>query len=210
MNTPFVECSRVDYVRARYRIPPHWRDRAQPTLKDLSLASVKLIPVDARYWVYYRSHSEGKRVAGFWIAYSGELGGVFNATGIPGLGEQAVRYAVSLGAESLNCFAGFLERYYTRLGWVETGRSPFDPALAPQGWDAATMGMPDVVMFRAPRIPHRQLARHKQNLHWLTRSLMLPEPGRFEKLDIMMWTIEKQRIRAIKDAYPNLGEALKG
>lgn len=46
-----------------------------------------------------------------------ELSSLFNVSHIKGLGEQAVIYAMYLGADHLNCFEGFLPKYYEKLGW---------------------------------------------------------------------------------------------
>ena len=83
---------------------------------------------------------------GFMVAPNRELVNLFNR-GRPGDGRLAVAHAIAHGASRLNCYDGFLADYYRALGFVETGRAPFDPALAPEGWDYAERGRPDVVFM---------------------------------------------------------------
>lgn len=83
---------------------------------------------------------------GFMVTADGELVNLFN-WGRPGDGRLAVRHAVAHGARRLNCYDGFLADYYRRLGFVERARAPFSPALAPEGWDYASRGCPDVVFM---------------------------------------------------------------
>lgn len=84
--------------------------------------------------------------AGFAIQPDGELTQVFNH-GRPGQGRHAVRAAIQLGANHLNCFDGFLVRYYRSVGFAEDYRVPFDDSLAPEGWDYEQDGRPDVVFM---------------------------------------------------------------
>jgi hypothetical protein len=83
---------------------------------------------------------------GFMVTEEGELVNLFNH-GRPGDGRLAVGHAIAHGATHLNCYDGFLADYYALLGFVETGRAPFDPNLAPAGWDYASRGRPDVVFM---------------------------------------------------------------
>jgi hypothetical protein len=89
-------------------------------------------------------------LAGFYVGPTGELGGLFNASGVPGLGVGAFRAAEALGAAWLTCYAGHLDALYRSLGWRETAREPFAPEYAPEGWNVERDGAPDYVTMRAP------------------------------------------------------------
>ena len=54
--------------------------------------------------------------------------------------------AVANGGRKLDAFDGKLVQMYAALGFKETGRVPFDPAQAPEGWKAE-WGTPDVVFM---------------------------------------------------------------
>lgn len=88
---------------------------------------------------------------GFYLTPDGEVGGLVNATDIKGLGRAAFLAAQALGAKRLNCFDGFLTRLYRAEGWRITHREPFNPSLAPRGWDVGRDGRPDVVTMVNPR-----------------------------------------------------------
>lgn len=94
--------------------------------------------------------------AGFAIQPDNELTQVFNY-GPKGQGAAAVRAAITLGANHLNCFDGYLTGYYERLGFTEVERVPFDPALAPEDWSSDD-GTPDVVfMARTPLSTEKEI-----------------------------------------------------
>lgn len=84
--------------------------------------------------------------AGFAVQPGGELTQVFNY-GRPGQGREAVAVAIEAGATHLNCFDGFLVRFYRSLGFKEDERLPFDDNLAPTDWDYERDGRPDVVFM---------------------------------------------------------------
>jgi hypothetical protein len=65
----------------------------------------------------------------------GELVSVFAVT--KGAGDDIVRSAISNGATSLDCFDGYLPKFYARHGFKEVKREP--------NW---TAGGPDVVYMR--------------------------------------------------------------
>ena len=53
--------------------------------------------------------------------------------------------AVEKGGRFCRTFDGSRVEFFRRLGFVETAREQFDPALAPATWDVAIDGTPDLV-----------------------------------------------------------------
>ncbi|MFF3249721.1 hypothetical protein ACFYWP_01645 [Actinacidiphila glaucinigra] len=86
------------------------------------------MPTGARYFVTSDLRS------GFGIDADGTLIGLFSL--VKGRGEELVWGAVDRGASKLDCFDGFLPKYYERFGFVETERVA--------NW---TPGEPDVVFM---------------------------------------------------------------
>lgn len=101
-----------------------------------------------------RMVSEGYRIRmdergiGYVLSPTGDLQGVINASGLPGMGEAAILDAINNGATTLDAFDGFLPDYYRQFGFEETGRATFDPQYAPADWDYEKYGRPDVVFMR--------------------------------------------------------------
>ena len=95
----------------------------------------------------FRIYLAQDRSAGYAIDPSGELVNLFNHGSKPGLGKRLVKAAIRAGATKLNCFDGFLTRYYHQLGFRETERIPFEDRYAPAAWDYSTYGRPDVVFM---------------------------------------------------------------
>jgi hypothetical protein len=97
---------------------------------------------------------EGSRVfmiesgdAGF-LVKNGDLQNVFNNSGIPGLGTEILKLAIeNHGARTLDCFDGFLPKYYSKAGFVEVARVPFVDEFAPPGWNFYKLGRPDIVIM---------------------------------------------------------------
>lgn len=101
--------------------------------------------------------------AGFRLAPDGDLQNVFrNPGGQPGAGKLAVAEAIQRGATTLDAFDGFLPDLYARFGFVETGRMRFVDEYAPEGWNFARDGRPDVV-FMALGAQRRALPRYFDN-----------------------------------------------
>lgn len=86
--------------------------------------------------------------AGVYIKNDGELAGLFNGSGVSGIGEKLVRTCIERGADHLNCFDGRLTSYYESLGFEEVNRIEWDEDYAPSGWDYGKFGKPDVVEMR--------------------------------------------------------------
>jgi hypothetical protein len=71
---------------------------------------------------------------GFALSANGELTSVFSA--IKGKGDILMKEAIKRGASHLDCFDGYLPKFYNRHGFVETGREA--------NW---TAGEPDVIFM---------------------------------------------------------------
>jgi hypothetical protein len=84
---------------------------------------------------------------GYLLDSQGDLQNVFNNGGAPGAGTRAVVDAIEHGATTLDCFDGFLPKFYAKMGFVATGRMAFNDDYKPEGWDVATQGRPDVVFM---------------------------------------------------------------
>lgn len=81
------------------------------------------------------------------VSPQGDIGNLFNNGGPHGAGAEAMAQAIDHGGRVLDAFDGFLVKNYARMGFVETGRMPFNRDFAPKGWDYAKQGTPDVVFM---------------------------------------------------------------
>ena len=88
--------------------------------------------------------------AGFALTPKKDIVGVFNNSGRPGAGEEAVKLAIAKGGKTLDCVEGFLDGYYNSFGFVEKNRIPWDDKEAPKGWDYETYKRRDIVFFEFP------------------------------------------------------------
>lgn len=86
------------------------------------------------------------RRSGYVITADGELISVFSLPGAK-QGIAAVRSAVQNGARRLDCLGEFLVTLYSKFGFVETDRLPWDEQYAPANWDYEAFGRPDVVFM---------------------------------------------------------------
>ena len=95
-------------------------------------------------------------LTGYAIKADGDLVSVFNV-GRSGAGMDAVMDGVwRNGALKLDAYAqvsdefpnGFLNTRYEDMGFEEVSRSPWDAKWAPDGWDEAVSGTPDVVYMK--------------------------------------------------------------
>ena len=84
-------------------------------------------------------------MAGFGIMACGDIINLFNNSDIKGLGREAMLEAIRLGGDFLECFDGFLVKYYESFGFEETSRYEFNADLAPANWDSDHLGWPDLV-----------------------------------------------------------------
>ena len=69
---------------------------------------------------------------------------------IPGRGTDMLLRAKERGGCALFCFDGHLRRRYERAGFIVESSAPWDESLAPDSWDYARYGRPDVVWMRLP------------------------------------------------------------
>ena len=69
---------------------------------------------------------------------------------LPGarLGDRTIEHAVVCGARQLYCFDGMLLGFYSRHGFREISRAPWDERFAPQDWDYSRFGRPDLLLMR--------------------------------------------------------------
>lgn len=81
------------------------------------------------------------------VSSDGDIQNVFNNGGPKGAGTEAVLEAMDRGGQTLDCFDGFLQFFYTQFGFVETGRVKFNREYAPKKWDYEKDDTPDVVFM---------------------------------------------------------------
>jgi hypothetical protein len=67
--------------------------------------------------------------AGFGITPSGEIISLFNHGDQKGIGSEAVRKAIQLGATRLHCWGEVLPRYYERFGFKIRSSEPWSPEI---------------------------------------------------------------------------------
>ena len=85
--------------------------------------------------------------AGVAVSPDGDVQNLYNHDGPDGAGRTLLEAAIAVGGRTLDCYDGFLRELYADHGFRETGRMEFDPAYAPEGWDADRYGHPDVVFM---------------------------------------------------------------
>lgn len=96
----------------------------------------------------YKLFASRDRTVGVAVSPTGDINNVFNNDGPKGAGAKAVKVAIANGGVTLDCYAGFLPMYYSKLGFEETSRVKFDPQYAPPKWNYAEQNSPDVVYMR--------------------------------------------------------------
>ena len=95
---------------------------------EAATSSPSELPTDARYFLHYDMRS------GFGITHGGELIAVHST--VPKRGDDIISSAINHGASRLDCFDGYLPKFYSRHGFHETRRVA--------NW---TVGGPDVVFM---------------------------------------------------------------
>lgn len=78
------------------------------------------------------------------VAPDGDLQNLFNNAG-KGQGAKVVNIAIENGAKKLDCFDGYLTKYYKQFGFKETERIKWDDKYAPKNWNYEKNGRPDIV-----------------------------------------------------------------
>ena len=76
---------------------------------------------------------------------------VHNNTNLRGIGKPLIQSAIKLGGTTLDHYDGFLSGFYSKLGFKETERWPWDDDYAPKDWDKERYGTPDVVLRKLER-----------------------------------------------------------
>jgi hypothetical protein len=84
---------------------------------------------------------------GFAISPTGEAVGAWSLGGKYRF-MQFMQIAAENGGTHLNAFDTYLPDLYHEMGFRETSRIKFDPKGAPEGWDFAEVGEPDIVFMR--------------------------------------------------------------
>lgn len=124
-----------EFIRNRRDLPKKLRPFITPhTLEDYK---------DLGAEIYMTQ--DGK--SGYAITSDKKLISVFSKPGAH-LGVAAVRQAVEKGAVELDCFDGFLPRFYGKYRFVEYDRIEWDDKYAPDDWDYEEFRRPDVVSMR--------------------------------------------------------------
>ena len=75
------------------------------------------------------------------------LQGMINSSGVRGAGQAGIHDALEQGARSLDVMDGPVAEMYSRHGFREVSRSPFDDNLANPLWRGDEMGRPDVLFM---------------------------------------------------------------
>jgi hypothetical protein len=87
---------------------------------------------------------------GFALKSDGDIIGVFNNSGRPGAGQEALIFAIASGGKTLDCIDNYLGDYYKRFGFVEKERVKWDDKQAPDGWEYGIGGRPDILFLEYP------------------------------------------------------------
>lgn len=80
---------------------------------------------------------------GFALKPDGDIVSVFSGTH---QGRAALQAAIELGGKKLDCYDGFLSKFYSRFGFKEYERWPWDEQYKPADWDKRD-DQPDVVLM---------------------------------------------------------------
>jgi hypothetical protein len=79
-----------------------------------------------------------------------DLINVFNNSGIPGRGSDAIIDGIVNGAETLDCFGEHLSETYAQYGFVETDEAAWNKAYAPDNWNYERDKTPNVYFMAYP------------------------------------------------------------
>lgn len=85
---------------------------------------------------------------GYALTREGDMVNVFNNSTVRGAGKEAVIDAIKNGAKTLDAFEGFLPDYYAQFGFEAYKAEPFNQEFAPENWDYAKLGEPDIIYMR--------------------------------------------------------------
>lgn len=110
------------------------------TPEQLAAPDMKtLMHVDGSAGVAIHDHGDG-RIEGTALWSTGATKGA----GIAMLNESIKAHGVNY----CECYAGTLDKMYSKLGFVETSRSPFNKEYASPDWDYKRFGTPDYVTMK--------------------------------------------------------------
>jgi len=93
----------------------------------------------------YTTHG-GK--VGFALTPEKDIVNVYNNSGVKGAGTEAMVKAITEGGETLDCFDGFLCKYYKRFGFEVYKQDKWNEEYAPKHWDYSVYDKPDVVFLK--------------------------------------------------------------
>jgi hypothetical protein len=81
------------------------------------------------------------------VSNDGDIKGVFKlpTSKVKGVADNILQEAVNQGGTKLDNFDGYLTKIYERNGFRIAARIPFNEEIAPDGWNKAKHGTPDVV-----------------------------------------------------------------
>jgi hypothetical protein len=81
------------------------------------------------------------------VSNDGDIKGVFKlpTSKVKGVADNILQEAVNQGGTKLDNFDGYLTKIYERNGFRIAARIPFNEEFAPDGWNKAKHGTPDVV-----------------------------------------------------------------
>ncbi len=81
------------------------------------------------------------------VSNDGDIKGVFKlpTSKVKGVADKVLQESVKQGGTKLDNFDGYLTKIYERNGFRIAARIPFNEEIAPDGWNKAKHGTPDVV-----------------------------------------------------------------
>ena len=130
------------------------------------------LPADFKGKVYMTPDG----LTGFAVSDTGYVSNLFKHPNAPyrdAMG-AALGRARKEGGRSLDAFDTGLAAGYAKRGAVESGRSPWNPEYAPEGWDVETMGTPDYVSMK---LPPPKPKRTKRNPYTVRDPERITNPG---------------------------------
>ncbi len=85
---------------------------------------------------------------GYALTPEKDLVNVFNVSGQKGAGIDAVIDAIGRGAKTLDCYDGYLKKYYEEFGFKEYKSDPWNDLYTPENWNLKTYGKPDIIYMK--------------------------------------------------------------
>ncbi|MDR1483149.1 MAG: hypothetical protein LBI74_11045, partial [Synergistaceae bacterium] len=107
------------------------------TAEELSQPNFKLFLTEDNVGFALKTREDGKI----------DMVNVFNNSSRRGAAENILIHAIAEGAQTTDCYGGFLDKLYNSFGFNEIGRYPWDEEQRPEGWDHERYGTPDYVEF---------------------------------------------------------------